>query len=278
MTLETRYSNHPEDSKYYTTDELRGHYLIESLFVDNEAKLVYSHNDRIIAGGIKPVSEAVALAAGKELGVKTFFERREAGIINIGGEGEIILDGETFKLGTYDGLYIGMGTQDVLFKSNDPEQPAKFYFNSSPAHRAFKSRIITLDQANKVEMGEKANLNERTINQYVHPAVCESCQLVMGMTTLKEGSVWNTMPCHTHERRMEVYMYFNMKEDVRVLHLMGQPQETRHLFVGNEQAVISPSWSIHSGVGTSNYTFIWGMCGENIEFTDMDHVAVKDLK
>lgn len=278
MTLETRYSNHPEDSKYYTTDELRGHYLIESLFVDNEAKLVYSHNDRIIAGGIKPVREAVALAAGKELGVKTFFERREAGIINIGGEGEIILDGETFKLGTYDGLYIGMGTQDVLFKSNDPEQPAKFYFNSSPAHRAFKSRIITLEQANKVEMGEKANLNERTINQYVHPAVCESCQLVMGMTTLKEGSVWNTMPCHTHERRMEVYMYFNMKEDVRVLHLMGQPQETRHLFVGNEQAVISPSWSIHSGVGTSNYTFIWGMCGENIEFTDMDHVAVKDLK
>lgn len=278
MTLETRYSNHPEDSKYYTTDEVRGHYLIESLFVDNEAKLVYSHNDRIIAGGIKPVREAVALAAGKELGVKTFFERREAGIINIGGEGEIILDGETFKLGTYDGLYIGMGTQDVLFKSNDPEQPAKFYFNSSPAHRAFKSRIITLEQANKVEMGEKANLNERTINQYVHPAVCESCQLVMGMTTLKEGSVWNTMPCHTHERRMEVYMYFNMKEDVRVLHLMGQPQETRHLFVGNEQAVISPSWSIHSGVGTSNYTFIWGMCGENIEFTDMDHVAVKDLK
>lgn len=278
MTLETRYSNHPEDSKYYTTEELRGHYLIESLFVDDEAMLVYSHNDRIIAGGIKPVNGSVVLAAGKELGVKTFFERREAGIINIGGEGEIILDGVTYSLDTYDGLYIGMGTKDVLFKSNDPDNPAKFYFNSSPAHQAFKTRIITLEQANKVEMGEKANLNERTINQYVHPAVCESCQLVMGMTTLKEGSVWNTMPCHTHERRMEVYMYFNMKEDVRVLHLMGQPQETRHLFVGNEQAVISPSWSIHSGVGTSNYTFIWGMCGENIEFTDMDHVAVSDLK
>ena len=278
MKLETRYSNHPEDSKYYTTEELRGHYLVESLFVGDEANLVYSHNDRIIAGGIMPVHEAITLAAGKELGVNAFFERREAGIINIGGAGEIVVDGETFKLGTYDGLYISMGTGDALFKSNDPDAPAKFYFNSSPAHRAFKTRIITLEQANKVEMGEKANLNERTINQYVHPAVCESCQLVMGMTTLKEGSVWNTMPCHTHERRMEVYMYFNMKENVRVLHLMGQPQETRHLFVGNEQAVISPSWSIHSGVGTSNYTFIWGMCGENIEFTDMDHVAVSDLK
>jgi 4-deoxy-L-threo-5-hexosulose-uronate ketol-isomerase len=278
MKLETRYSNHPEDSKYYTTEELRGHYLVESLFVGDEANLVYSHNDRIIAGGIMPVYEAITLAAGKELGVQSFFERREAGIINIGGAGEIVIDGETFKLGTYDGLYISMGTRDVLFKSNDHGEPAKFYFNSSPAHRAFKTRIITLEQANKVEMGEKANLNERTINQYVHPAVCESCQLVMGMTTLKEGSVWNTMPCHTHERRMEVYMYFGMNENARVLHLMGQPQETRHLFVGNEQAVISPSWSIHSGVGTSNYTFIWGMCGENIEFTDMDHVAVSDLK
>ncbi len=278
MTLETRYSTHPNDSKYYDTQELRDHYLIEQLFSPDESLLVYSHNDRIIAGGIMPVKTSLALAAGKELGVSSFFERREAGIINIGGPGSIVLDGTAYKLGTYDGLYIGMGTKEVSFSSVNADEPAKFYFNSSPAHKAFPSRIITLEQAKKVDLGEPENLNVRTINQYVHPAVCESCQLVMGMTTLKNGSVWNTMPCHTHERRMEVYMYFNMKEDVRVFHLMGQPDETRHLVVANEQAVISPSWSIHSGVGTSNYTFIWGMCGENIEFTDMDHVAVGDLK
>ncbi|NDL68369.1 5-dehydro-4-deoxy-D-glucuronate isomerase [Anaerotalea alkaliphila] len=278
MRLETRYSNHPEDSRRYATEDLRRHYLIETLFAEDEANLVYSHNDRIIAGGIMPKDREVALGAGKELGTSHFFERREAGIINIGGEGRVTLDGVAYTLRQNDGLYIGMGTKDVRFSTADPGEPAKFYLNSSPAHRAYPSRTITLEQANKVELGEAENLNVRTINQYVHPAVCESCQLVMGMTVLAPGSVWNTMPCHTHERRMEVYMYFNMREDVRVFHLMGQPEETRHLVVGNEQAVISPSWSIHSGVGTSNYTFIWGMCGENIEFTDMDHVAMGDLK
>ncbi len=278
MNLETRYSNHPDDSKRYDTDELRKHYLIEKMFVADEANLVYSHNDRIIAGGITPTTKVLELSAGKELGVSYFFERREAGVINIGGAGVIELDGVKYELGQYDGLYIGMLTKEVKFSAVDKNNPPKFYFNSAPAHRRIESRIITLEQANKVEMGEPENLNVRTINQYLHPAVCDTCQLVMGMTVLKPGSVWNTMPCHTHERRMEVYMYFNMDENTRVMHFMGQPQETRHLVVSNEQGVISPSWSIHSGAGTSNYTFIWGMCGENIEFTDMDHVAMKDLR
>lgn len=277
MNLEIRYANHPEDSKYYTTEELRNNYLIEKLFVENKAALVYSHIDRIIAGGIMPVGEKIKLSAGKELGVSYFFQRREAGIINIGGKGKVTIDGNEFILDNADGLYIGMGSKDVTFESENINSPAKFYFNSSPAHKAFSTRIITLEQARKVKLGEKENLNVRTINQYIHPDVCESCQLVMGMTILEPGSVWNTMPAHTHERRMEVYMYFNMDNEARVFHLMGQPQETRHIVMANEQAVISPSWSIHSGVGTSNYTFIWGMCGENIEFTDMDHIAVKDM-
>ncbi|QUH26833.1 5-dehydro-4-deoxy-D-glucuronate isomerase [Serpentinicella alkaliphila] len=278
MNLEIRYANHPSDSKYYTTEELRNHYLIEKLFVENEAALVYSHIDRIIAGGVMPVGEKIKLSAGKELGVSYFFERREAGIINIGGKGKITIDGNEFILDNADGLYIGMGSKDVIFESDNINSPAKFYFNSSPAHKAYPTRIITLGQSRKVKLGEKENLNVRTINQYIHPNICESCQLVMGMTIFEPGNVWNTMPPHTHERRMEVYMYFNMNNEARVFHLMGQPQEIRHIVVANEQAVISPSWSIHSGVGTSNYTFIWGMCGENIEFTDMDHIAIKELK
>ncbi len=278
MKLETRYSNHPEDSKFYTTDELRDHYLVEEVFVDDEANFVYSHNDRIIAGGIKPVNGGVVLGAGKELGTEFFFQRREGGIINVGGKGKVKLDGEEFDMGQYDGLYIGMGTKDVEFRSEDRENPAKFYFNSSPAQKRYETRIITLEQAKKVHLGNPENLNKRTINQYVHPDVCESCQLVMGMTNFEEGSVWNTMPAHTHERRMEVYFYFNLKKEDMVFHMMGQPQETRHIIVKNEQAVISPSWSIHSGVGTGKYTFIWGMCGENIEFTDMDHVDMQEMR
>ena len=225
-----------------------------------------------------PVKGSVILGVGKELGVEFFFQRREGGIINIGGAGQVKLDGKVYDIGQYDGLYIGMGTKDVEFTSMDKENPAKYYFNSAPAHHSFPTRIITLEQANKVHLGSVENLNKRTINQYVHPAVCESCQLVMGMTRLEEGSVWNTMPCHTHERRMEVYFYFNLHENDKVFHMMGQPQETRHIVVSNEQAIISPSWSIHSGVGTGKYTFIWGMCGENIEFTDMDHVDMQDLR
>lgn len=278
MNMEIRYANHPDDSKHYTTEELRKHYLVEKLFVENEAALVYSHIDRIIAGGIMPVGEKIKLSAGKDLGVSYFFQRREAGIINIGGKGKITIDGNEYSLNNADGIYIGMGSKDVAFESEQTDNPAKFYFNSSPAHKAYPVKRITLEQAKKVKLGEKENLNVRTINQYIHPDVCESCQLVMGMTLLEPGSVWNTMPAHTHERRMEVYMYFNMDTEARVFHLMGQPKETRHIVMANEQAVISPSWSIHSGVGTSNYTFIWGMCGENIEFTDMDHLAIKDTQ
>ncbi len=278
MDMEIRYANHPDDAKKYTTGEVRKHYLIESLFVKDEIKLTYSHVDRIIAGGVMPAAQTLTLEAGKEMGVDYFLERRELGVINIGGSGTLVLDGEVYKVGSREGAYVGMGVKEVSFKSDDASNPAKFYINSAPAHHSYPTVLIDLEKANKVELGEDAKLNKRTINQFVHPAVCQSCQLVMGMTILAPGSVWNTMPCHTHERRMEVYMYFDMEEDTRVFHLMGQPDETRHIVMSNEQAVISPSWSIHSGVGTSNYTFIWGMCGENITFDDMDFVSMDDIK
>ncbi len=278
MKLEVRYSNHPNDVKHYTTDELVEHFLIPQVFIGDEINLVYSHNDRIIAGGAMPLTKGLTLESGKELASNYFLELRELGAINIGGPGYIMLDGEKFEMNYQDGIYVGRGTKDVTFYSVDPANPAKFYINSSPAHKTYPTVHIPLEKANKVHLGDAANLNVRTINQYVHPAVCESCQLVMGMTILAPGSVWNTMPCHTHARRMEVYFYFNMDQDNFVVHLMGEPTETRHLIVRNEQAVISPSFSIHSGVATTNYIFIWGMCGENQTFTDMDHVANKDLR
>jgi len=278
MNLNVRYANHPDDAKKYTTEENRKHYLIDDLFSDNEMNFTYSHVDRIITGGVKPVEKELVLEAGKEMGVDYFLERREMGVINIGGSGVIIIDGKEFKINNREGAYIGMGVKDVTFKSDDAKNPAKFYINSCPAHKAYPTVIIDLSKAKKVSLGSDENLNKRVIHQFVHPAVCDSCQLVMGMTILETGSVWNTMPCHTHERRMEVYFYFDMAEDTKVFHLMGQPNETRHIVMANEQAVISPSWSIHSGVGTSNYTFIWGMCGENQTFDDMDFVEMKDLK
>lgn len=278
MKMDIRYSNHPQDVKKYTTDEIRNHFLIKEVFRDDQVLLTYSHNDRIIAGGIKPVNDELVLSAGKELGVENFFDRREAGIINIGGKGIIKLDDKIYELNHNDGLYIGMGAKNTTFKSLDKTNPAKFYLNSCPAHKSYPHVHIPLAKANKVHLGDQTQLNERTINQYVHPNVCDSCQLVMGMTILEPNNVWNTMPVHTHDRRMEVYFYFNMEENTRVFHLMGEANETRHVVMNNEQAVISPSWSIHSGVGTSNYTFIWGMCGENQEFTDMDHINMNDLQ
>ncbi|MEM1113349.1 MAG: 5-dehydro-4-deoxy-D-glucuronate isomerase [Pseudomonadota bacterium] len=275
--MDIRYANHPDDVRHYSTDQLRKHFLVDTVFKANEPCLTYSHVDRIIAGGIMPVTASVSLQAGKEMGVETFFERREAGIINVGGAGSVSLDGERYGLDHRDGLYIGMGVEDVVFESVDPDNPAKFYFNSAPAHQAYPAVKIEIAQANPVHLGSDETCNRRTIYQYVHPAVCESCQLVMGLTVLEPGSIWNTMPCHTHERRMEVYFYFDMDESSRVIHLMGQPQETRHIMVANEQAVISPSWSIHSGAGTSNYTFIWGMVGENQTFDDMDHLTPAEL-
>jgi len=278
MNLDIRYANHPGDAKYYTTEENREHYLIEDNFVADQIQFTYSHVDRIIAGGIMPVDTEVTIGTTKELGVEYFLERREMGVINVGGPGVIKLDGKVYSLNNKDGLYVGMSIKEVSFKSEDPKNPAKFYINSAPAHRSYPTVKIEIESANPLRLGSEEQLNKRTIYQYVHPAVCESCQLVMGLTILEKGSVWNTMPCHTHERRMEVYFYFDMAEETRVFHLMGEPQETRHIVMKNEQAVISPSWSIHSGVATGSYTFIWGMVGENQTFDDMDHVKMGDLR
>ena len=278
MKLDVRYSNHPSDVKKYTTEELRKHFLIEQVFVPGEVSLVYSHNDRIIAGGATPLKTPLYLESGKELASDYFLELREMGVINVGGQGYVMLDGKKYNMNYQDGLYVGRGTKEVGFYSVDEGNPAKFYINSCPAHKEYETVHIPLEKANKVHLGDAKNLNVRTINQYVHPAVCKSAQLVMGMTILNEGSVWNTMPTHTHDRRMEVYLYFNVAKENFVMHLMGEPNETRHLLVRNEQAVISPSWSIHAGVATSDYIFIWGMCGENQTFTDMDHINNDDLK
>jgi len=278
MTMDVRYNNHPLDAKGYDTTTLRDRFLIETVFSAEEIRLTYSHHDRIIAGGAMPKKAALALPVAKDLGTDFFLERRELGVINIGGAGWIRWDGTTTKMASRDGMYVGAGVKDVVFGSDDPEHPAKFYLNSAPAHQAFPTLHIPFANANPRKVGSPKTLNERTIYQYVHPAVCRSCQLVMGMTILSEGSAWNTMPCHTHERRMEVYLYFNMSPEAVVFHMMGQPSETRHLVVRNEQAVISPSWSIHSGIGTAPYTFIWGMCGENITFDDMDFVPMSELK
>ena len=276
--MRNRYANNLKDSKRYDTEELRENYLVEDIFKDDQIELVYSHVDRIIFGGIKPVYKELKLEAGKEMGVDYFLERRELGIINIGGKAIVTIDGTEYELKEKDGLYVGKGNKEVSFKSVNSEEPAKLYVNSVPAHKEYETVKIDIEKANPVRLGENKTLNKRTIYQYVHPNVCESCQLLMGLTMLEPGNAWNTMPCHTHERRMEVYFYFDMDEDTRVFHLMGEPTETRHLVVKNEECVISPSWSIHSGVGTSNYTFIWGMCGENKTFDDMDHISMDILR
>lgn len=278
MTLDIRYSNHPDDSKHYDTAALRKNYLIEKVFVEDEISLTYSHQDRIIAGGAMPVNKELALGSAKELATDYFLERREMGIINVGGKGTVTLDGKEYPLDYKDGLYVGMGTKEISFRSDSASAPAKFYINSCPAHQTYPTVYITKDKANHVPLGSPDNLNKRVINQYVHPAVCKSCQLAMGMTELDKTSCWNTMPSHTHERRMEVYFYFELENDNIVFHMMGQKEETRHIIMHNEQAVISPSWSIHSGVATSNYTFIWGMCGENQTFDDMDNIGNLELK
>lgn len=272
------YAHHPEDVKTYTTDKLREEFLMEKVFGEDEITLTYSHVDRIIYGGAMPVSKALSLDAGKELAAKYFLERRELGVINVGGDGTITCDGEVYEIKQKEGIYIGRGTKEVVFASKDSSSPAKFYLNSCPAHTSYPTVKIGREKALARPLGDHATMNKRTIYQFIHPDVLESCQLSMGMTELEEGSGWNTMPCHTHERRMEVYFYFDMAEDTRVFHMMGKPDETRHIVMSNEQAVLSPSWSIHSGIGTRNYTFIWGMCGENQDFDDMDHVAMKDLR
>jgi len=276
--METRHSVHPENAKFYTTDEMREKFLVQDMFQKDEARFVYSHIDRIIVGGIKPVSNELKLEAGKEIGADYFLERREMGVINIGGAGSVSIDGEKFDLDNRDGIYIGMGNKEIIFKSKDKENPAKFYINSAPAHKKYKNKKINIKDAKPQAAGSEENSNKRTIYKYLHPDVVDTCQLLMGMTLLEPQNVWNTMPCHTHARRMEVYFYFDIEEDNVVWHLTGEPNETRHLVVRNEEAVISPSYSIHSGVGTGNYTFIWGMVGENQTFSDMDHVDMEDLR
>jgi len=274
--MDIRNAANPKDVKYYDTARLRDEFLIQELF-SSEIKMVYSHVDRMIAGGVSPV-KPMKLEAGDELRAEYFLERREMGVINIGAPGTVTVDGEAFVLGTNDGLYIGMGKKEITFQSENASNPSKFYFNSVPAHATHPTVKIGIELLEATRLGSLADSNDRTIYKYIHPMGVKSCQLVMGMTVLEPGSVWNTMPTHTHERRMEVYLYFNMKPDALVLHNMGEPSETRHIVVRSEEAVISPSWSIHSGCGTRNYTFIWGMAGENQTFSDMDPVPMEAIK
>lgn len=276
--MKTIYAHSPKDIEHYSTEELRNEFLIESIFVLGKINFTYVHYDRQIFGGAMPKNEELEISISKELGVNYFLERREMGVINVGGIGTIVIDGKEEEMKKQDGYYIGKETKQIIFKSKDSNNPAKFYIVSTPAHCKYPNVKISIDDIIPREMGDSKNLNKRKIFQYIHPNVCESCQLQMGYTILEEGSSWNTMPCHTHERRMETYFYFDMSEDTRVIHLLGRPNETKHILVGNEQAVVSPSWSIHSGVGTSDYTFIWAMCGENITYDDMDMVSMKDLK
>jgi 4-deoxy-L-threo-5-hexosulose-uronate ketol-isomerase len=276
--MDIRYAMHPDQMKLLDTDELRRHFLIDRLFEKDLLKMVYSHIDRIIVGGVCPVDRTLKLEVTKELGVDFFLERREMGIINVGDRGFVLVDGKEYLLETKECLYIGTGSKEVSFKSLEGDHPAKFYFNSAPAHLSHPIVQLSMKNAQSLHLGAPEKANVRTIYQFIHPKVLKSCQLVMGMTALEPNSIWNTMPSHTHDRRMEVYFYFDLPEDALVFHLMGEPKETRHIVVRNEQAVISPSWSIHSGVGTHHYTFIWGMVGENQTFTDMDDVPMSTLK
>jgi 4-deoxy-L-threo-5-hexosulose-uronate ketol-isomerase len=278
--MEVRQPVHSEHARMLDTRGLRHHFLIERIFVPGEITLTYSQIDRIIVGGICPTSAPLEFAPelGKQTGTDYFLERRELGLINIGGDAVVTIDGVRFDVEAEAALYVGKGARAVRFASADPLRPAKLYFNSAPGHAAHAHRKIAMAEASAETLGDARTANRRTIRKYIVPSVLPSCQLVMGMTTLDEGSLWNTMPCHTHDRRMEVYFYFNLPPDGVVFHMMGQPQETRHIVVRNEQAIISPSWSIHTGVGTHAYTFIWGMIGENQVFSDMDGVAPSDLR
>jgi 4-deoxy-L-threo-5-hexosulose-uronate ketol-isomerase len=277
-TMEVRHASHPDGVVHFATDELRRHFLVESLFVPGRVNLTYSHVDRFVVGGAMPGDTALSLEALKPIGADTFLRRRELGLINVGGQGCVIVDGIRFELATLDALYVAMGTSEVRFESATAAEPAKFYLLSAPAHARHDTRKITMAQARKVALGSPATANVRTIHQVIHPEICPSCQLVMGFTVLAPGSVWNTMPTHLHDRRCEVYFYFDLAPDARVFHFMGEAAQTRHIVVANEQAVLSPSWSIHSGAGTSNYAFVWAMAGDNQDFDDMDALAMSNLR
>jgi len=276
--MEIRFQNSPSETKGMTTEQLRENFLVENLMQDDKIKLVYSHYDRVIIGGVKPVNKAIELPNHAELKAEYFLERRELGIINVGGEGEIIADNKNYPLNQLECLYLGKGTKEVSFKSTDPQNPALFYLMSAPAHQAYPNKKSTKAEASPVELGDTTTSNKRIIYKYIHLDGIQSCQLVMGLTVLEKGSVWNSVPPHTHTRRMEIYFYFNLAEGQSIFHFMGEPQQTRHIVMKNYDAVISPPWSVHFGSGTSNYGFIWGMAGENQAFTDMDPAPVTSLK
>ncbi len=277
--MQMRYPSNPEKVKQFTTDQLRDEFLIERLFSDDAINLVYSHIDRIIVGGACPVTKSLELTASpKDLGADYFLERREVGVVNVGGAGTVSVDGTDYPMSKLDGLYVGKGAKSVQFASADASAPAHFYFTSTPAHATYPTTHIPISSASPTHLGGIANSNERTIYKYIHPDGVKSCQLVLGVTLLDPNNMWNTMPAHTHARRMEVYFYFDISGDNVVFHLMGEPDETRHLVIRNEQAAISPSWSIHAGMGTGNYAFIWAMAGENQTFSDMDAVAMTTLR
>jgi 4-deoxy-L-threo-5-hexosulose-uronate ketol-isomerase len=278
--MDTRQPIHSDHAKTLDSTALRREFLVERIFVPGEVALTYSQIDRIVVGGAMPGREPIGFPAdlAKRFAVSAFLERREMGAVNVGGPGRITVDGETYALAPREALFVGMGAKDVRFASDDSGSPAKFYLNSAPAHRSCPTRKVTREQASPTTLGDAKTANRRTIYKLMVPGVVETCQLTMGMTELEPGSVWNTFPTHTHERRMEVYFYFALPPDAAVFHLCGRPDETRHIVVRNEQAVISPSWSIHSGVGTQAYTFIWGMVGENQVFDDMDHIPTAELR
>ena len=276
--MQIRHSTNPKDAKHYDTSRLREEYLIESLMVNDEITLVYSQIDRVITGGAVPTTKALTLAAGDALRASSFLQRRELGIINVGRTGTVTVGEQSYSLDRLDCLYVGRGEADPIFSSDDAANPALFYMVSTPAHTEYPTSKSTQSDANPIHLGALETSNKRTIYQYIHEKGVQSCQLVMGLTILDTGSVWNTFPAHTHDRRMEVYFYFNLEENDRVMHLMGEPQETRHIVVKNHQAVLSPSWSIHSGAGTRNYGFIWAMAGENQAFDDMDAIDLDNFK
>ncbi len=276
--MEIRFQASPREVKRMSTEELRADFLVQGLMKKDWLTLVYSHYDRVIVGGVQPVAVSVPLHNEAELRADYFLQRREIGIINVGGPGKVTTDNTVYELNKLDALYLGKGTKEVSFSSNSADQPAQFFLLSTPAHASHPNRKMTKEEASPLELGEKRTANERTLYKYIHADGIQSCQLVMGLTVLKEGSVWNSVPPHTHTRRMEVYFYFDIPQEQRVFHLMGEPQETRHIVMANHEAVISPPWSVHCGPGTTNYGFIWAMAGENYTFTDMDPVAIADMR
>ena len=273
LTVETRHAVHPEQARSMGTAELRRHFLAQGLFCPGEVRLIYTHYDRFVMGAAVPASEPLTLDAVAETRTPSFLDRRELGIVNLGGPGSVRAAGQAWSLERGDVLYLGMGAGAVTF-----EGEGRFYLVSAPAHRACPHRLIRLSESKEVRLGEAATSNKRVINQFIHPLVMDSCQLVLGYTTLLEGSAWNTMPAHVHDRRMEAYLYWDMDEAARVLHLMGEPQETRHLFVANEEGAISPPWSVHAGAGIGRYAFIWAMAGDNVDYTDMEFVQPGELR